>query len=176
MKRALRLVAGAAALALAGAGAAHAAANVPPPPPADDSTPPRAAPAPAPKSKAPTGPCVNCAVIRNIRMLETERATRRDMPTYMTSPEYSNTRQYSPAYVGPVLGITFGPGQETKTYVGAAGSQAMRQRILQISYEVLLRYDDGRSGLVEVEDASNFRVGDRVKVVDNQLELLPPKE
>ena len=117
--------------------------------------------------------CTDCAVIRTIRPLERERATRREMPSYMTSPQYLDTRRYSEPYVGPVLGITFGPGQETKTFVGAAGSPAMRQRILQISYEVLLRYDDGRSGLIEIEDASSFRVGDRVKVVNNQLELLP---
>jgi outer membrane lipoprotein SlyB len=69
--------------------------------------------------------------------------------------------------------MSFGPGQETRTFVGAAGSSTMRQRMLEIVYEVTLRYDDGRFGLVELPDASRFRVGDRVRVVDNQLELLP---
>jgi outer membrane lipoprotein SlyB len=49
----------------------------------------------------------------------------------------------------------------------------MRQRILEIVYEVTVRFDDGRYGLVEMSDASGFRVGDRVRVVDNQLQLLP---
>jgi outer membrane lipoprotein SlyB len=75
--------------------------------------------------------------------------------------------------VGPVFGMTFGAGQETRTFVGAAGGSTMRQRILEIVYEVTVRFDDGRFGLLELTDASGFRVGDRVRVVDNQLELLP---
>jgi hypothetical protein len=49
----------------------------------------------------------------------------------------------------------------------------MRERLMQISYEVILRFDDGRYGLLELEDAGDFRVNDRVRVVNNMLEPLP---
>jgi hypothetical protein len=119
------------------------------------------------------GRCVNCGVVRNIRSVEREKEASREISPYMTSDQYLNTRRYSEPVVGPVFGLTFGPGQETRTFVGAAGSQTMRQRLLEIVYEVTVRYDDGRFGVLELPDASRFRVGDRVRVVDNQLELLP---
>lgn len=149
---------------LLAAPAAHAQ-DLPPPPPL-----------PADAAAQPRGParaCDDCAVVRGIRSVERERAPGREISPYMTSDQYRDTRRYSEPVVGPVFGMSFGPGQETRTFVGAAGSSTMRQRMLEIVYEVTLRYDDGRFGLVELPDASRFRVGDRVRVVDNQLELLP---
>ena len=147
---------------------ATAAEDVPPPPP----------PVYTPSDTRPPSnvPCPDCGVIRSIRAVERERAPDRTIQPYMSSPEYLNERQYSPPYVGPVIGITFGAGQPTKGFVGAAGSQAMRQRLLEIVYEVIVRYDDGRFGLVEVNDATGLRIGDRVKRVDGKLELLPREQ
>jgi hypothetical protein len=105
--------------------------------------------------------------------VERDRAAGREISPYMTSEQYLDTRRYSEPRVGPVFGMTFGAGQQTRTFVGAAGSSTMRQRILEIVYEVTVRFDDGRYGLVEMNDASGFRVGDRVRVADNQLQLLP---
>jgi hypothetical protein len=112
-------------------------------------------------------------VVRSIRTIERERQPQREMPSYMTSSQYLDTRRYSEPYVGPVVGVTFGPGQSTKTFVGAAGSPSMRQRILAITYEVTVRYDDGRFGLIEQDDVSRLRAGDRVQVVDNRVEPAP---
>jgi hypothetical protein len=72
-----------------------------------------------------------------------------------------------------VFGLTFGPGQETKSFVGAAGNEAMRQRMLEIVYEIVVLYDDGRFGLIEQADRGVLRVGDRVRVVDDRVELAP---
>jgi hypothetical protein len=121
-----------------------------------------------------TGTCVNCAVIRSIRTVERERATPRQVPSYINSTQYESTvAAGGPPLVGPVVGFTFGPGSNNQTFVGAAGSPAMRQRLMQISYEVILRFDDGRFGLLELDDAGDFRANDRVRVVNNMLELLP---
>jgi hypothetical protein len=154
---------------LAATFAVPAAEDVPPPPPMPPGD---AAPARAPAA-ASKGECATCGVIRSIRAVERERKTSREVPAYMTSDQYLNTRRYSEPRVGPVFGLTFGPGQETKTFVGAAGSEAMRQRILEIGYEIVVRYDDGRFGLIEQEDPGSLRVGDRVRVVDNRVELAP---
>lgn len=151
---------------LAAALAAQAAEQIPPPPPADPGAPQR-------RASTVKGECTDCAVVRRIRSVERERDPGREISPYMTSEQYRDTRRYSEPVVGPVFGVTFGSGQETRTFVGAAGSATMRQRILDIVYEVTLRYEDGRYGLVELPDASRFRVGDRVRVAGNQLELLP---
>jgi hypothetical protein len=141
--------------------------SVPPPMPADT---PQAA-SPPTKPAAPKGPCANCGVIRAIRQTEQERRPD-EMPSYISSPQYLEQRDFSKPVVGPVLGITFGKGQTTQTFVGAAGSETMRRRILQITYEVTVSFDDGRFGLIEVQDIDDLRVGDHVRVDGSRLELV----
>jgi hypothetical protein len=141
--------------------------SVPPPLPSDSS--PTSSPAkPQPAIK---GACDNCGVIRSIRQVQRERPAR-EMPTYIGSPQYLDSRRYSEPHVGPVFGLTFGKGQTTQAYVGAAGSEQMRQRILEITYELTVRFDDGRFGIIELQDIGDFRVGDRVRVDGQQLEMI----
>jgi len=154
------------AILFAAAPAALAAEPIPPPPPMPVG---EAAPAAGNVKRE----CANCGVIRSIRAVERERKASRDMPAYMTSDQYLNTRRYSEPRVGPVFGLTFGPGQETKSFVGAAGNETMRQRILEVTYEIVVLYDDGRFGLIEQADRGALRVGDRVRVVDDRVELAP---
>jgi hypothetical protein len=158
----VRFIVGAALLALSGAPAAE---DVPPPPPMPEESarPSEQRPATAPRE------CRDCGAVRSIRALERERPTTREVPTYMTSDQYLNNREYSEPMVGPVFGMSFGKGQETKSFVGAAGNETMRRRILEIYYEVTVRFDDGRFGLFEQEDARGLRAGDRVMVVDNKV-------
>jgi hypothetical protein len=138
--------------------------SVPPPLPADG--PPSAAPQ---GQRQPGKPCPNCGVIRSI--VQTERERRGDdMPTYIGSPQYLEQRDFSKPVVGPVMGITFGKGQATTTFVGAAGSETMRRRILQLTYEVTVAFDDGRLGLIELQDVGDLRVGDRVSVDGSRLQ------
>lgn len=158
------------AILFAAALAVLAAEDVPPPPPIPSGD---AAPARAPAATNVKAECATCGVIRSIRAVERERKTSREVPAYMTSDQYLDTRRYSEPRVGPVFGLTFGPGQETRSFVGAAGSETMRQRILEIGYEIVVRYDDGRFGLIEEDDPGSLRVGDRVRVVDNRVELAP---
>ncbi len=146
---------------------AAAAEDIPPPPPmpAGDVRPALAQP-PA----ARVGECRDCGVVRSIRNVERERPARRGVSTYMTSDQYLDSRRYSEPMVGPVFGMTFGKGQETKSFIGAAGSSTMRQRILEIYAEITVRFDDGRFGLFEQENSNGVRVGDRVHVVDDRVE------
>lgn len=134
--------------------------SVPPPLPAGE---------PSSPPPQPGKPCPNCGVIRSI--VQTERERRGDdMPTYIGSPQYLEQRDFSKPVVGPVMGITFGRGQSTSTFVGAAGSETMRRRILQITYEVSVEFDDGRLGLIELQDVSDLRVGDRVSVDGSRVQ------
>ena len=101
--------------------------SVPPPMPAEA---PSASSPPAKRQPAPKGSCPDCGVIRSIEQTEEERRGD-EMPSYISSPQYLGQRDFSRPVVGPVLGITFGKGQTTQTFVGAAGSETMRRRIKQ---------------------------------------------
>ena len=102
--------------------------------------------------------CRECGVITSVRELQTERA---DASTV--------TERLPP--VGPVFGFTFGGDAPVKGFVGAVGNKEMRDRLTEISYEVIVRYNDGRYGVVETRDGADLRIGDRVKVIQNKIEL-----
>ena len=113
--------------------------------------------------------CRDCGVLRAIREIRTERELRRpDM--YVTSPQYLATRQDEPPRIGPVVSFSWGGRDEqTQTRVGAIGSPQMPQRFVDISYECLVKFDDGRSALIEQDDVANLRIGDRVQVVEKTV-------
>jgi len=102
--------------------------------------------------------CRECGVITSIRERQQERADARTI-----------TQGLPP--VGPVFGFTFGGDAPVKGFVGAVGNKEMRDRLNEISYEVTVRYNDGRYGVLETRDGADLRVGDRVKVIDNKIDL-----
>jgi len=104
------------------------------------------------------GKCRECGVITSIRERQQERADARTI-----------TQGLPP--VGPVFGFTFGGDAPVKGFVGAVGNKEMRDRLNEISYEVTVRYNDGRYGVLETRDGADLRVGDRVKVIDNKIDL-----
>jgi hypothetical protein len=112
-------------------------------------------------------------VIRSIREVTREKKSSRELPAYVASPQYLDTRSYSPPMVGPVVGLSFGRGGESRSHVGAVGSPEMQAQLKQMVYEVIVRFDDGRYGLYELTDLQSFRVDDRVRVRNNELELMP---
>jgi hypothetical protein len=56
--------------------------------------------------------------------------------------------------------------------VGAYGSDKMLESLQQSSWEVIVRLNDGQFTRVEEADASDLRVGDRIKIVDGKVQLL----
>ena len=102
--------------------------------------------------------CRECGVITSVRELQQERASAS-----------TDTQRMPP--VGPVFGFTFGGDAPVKGFVGAVGNQEMRDQLTEISYEVTVRYNDGRYGLVETRYGADLRVGDPVKVQHNKIEL-----
>lgn len=111
-----------------------------------------------------TATCRDCGVVRSIREIRTERKASRD--TYVSSPEYLQARPFDQQpLVGPVISFSWGGGTQTQPRVGAVGSPEMQQRFIEISYEITVRFDDGRYGIIEQADPADLRVGDRVRVV-----------
>ncbi len=124
---------------------------------------------PKPQAGA-TATCRDCGVVRSIREIRTERKTSRQ-DTYVSSQQYLQSRPFDQQpLVGPAISFSWGGNSETQTRVGAVGSPEMQQRFIEISYEITVRFDDSRYGLIEQADPGDLRVGDRVKLVKGRLE------
>lgn len=128
----------------------------------------------APDARKPTtasGTCRDCGVVRSIREVRTER-TRSRPDIYTTSPQYLDTRPNDPPRIGPVFTLSWGKGEKPSPHVGAVGSAEMQQRYTEVTYEFIVRFDDGRFGLIEQDTTGDLQAGDRVQVVDKRVERL----
>jgi hypothetical protein len=114
------------------------------------------------------GKCMDCGVLRSIREIRTERQLKRP-DIYVTSPQYLGTRE-EPPRIGPVISFSWGNrADDTKTQIGAVGSPQMQQHFIDISYELTVKFDDGRYALIEQDDVGSLGIGDRVRVVDKRV-------
>ena len=117
-----------------------------------------------------TGTCRDCGVVRSIREIRTERkASQPD--TYVASPQYLQSRPFDQQpLIGPAISFSWGGNNPTQPRIGAVGSPEMQQRFIEISYEITVRFDDGRFGLIEQDSADDLRPGDRVKVAKGRVD------
>ena len=101
--------------------------------------------------------CQDCGTIQSIREAQQARPT---------SPD--GTTSASP--VGLVMSIPLGrkPAPEG-AFVGSVGSRQWQDRTSSTRYEFIVRMDDGSYRTVWRPGISDFRLGDRVKV--NQLQI-----
>ncbi len=82
------------------------------------------------------------------------------------------------ALVGGGLGslVGGGRGQTVATVVGAAGGAFVgnqaAQRSQTLVWRIGVRYDDGGFATIQQTAAPNLRIGDRVRVTSNSVELL----
>jgi hypothetical protein len=114
------------------------------------------------------GKCTDCGVLRSIREIRTERQLKRP-DIYVTSPQYLATRE-EPPRIGPVISFSWGNrADQNTTQIGAVGSPQMQQRFIDISYELTVKFDDGRYALIEQDDVGSLGIGDRVRVVDKRV-------
>jgi hypothetical protein len=114
------------------------------------------------------GSCNECGVIRSIR----EVNKRRDGgPAYATRTGTASS--FDARVVGALVVMPFGPGSPDKTsFVGGAGTSDMRDRFSEVSYDLILRMDDGTFRTIERRDGAQYNVGDRVRIADGRLELM----
>jgi hypothetical protein len=131
-------------------------------------------PSAQPKTQvSPTITCQDCGVVRSTREIRTERAGSSRPDTYISSSQYVQSRPFDQQpLVGPAFTLSWGAKGQTEARVGAVGSPEMRQRFIDISYEITVRFDDGRYGLIEQADLDDLRPGNRVRVVSGRVERL----
>ncbi|HXX10849.1 MAG TPA: hypothetical protein VEK05_04965 [Burkholderiales bacterium] len=116
--------------------------------------------------------CPDCGVLRSVREVRTERKGRAP-DVYVTSPQYQDARPFDKPLIGPAISLSWGAGSSTQPKIGAVGSPEMQQRLIDISYEITIRFDDGRFGLFDQDNADGLRPGDRVRVVKGRVERIP---
>jgi len=124
---------------------------------------PRVAQAPGPGEK-----CERCGVIRSVREIQSQRPV--EVPQVFQNQPMDGGMG-SVVYVGAVVYVPLGKGTD-KPFVGGVGTPEMRDRFNQTTYEVTVAIDTGGYVFVQRDDGGNYRVGDRVRVQGNQLELL----
>jgi len=119
-----------------------------------------------PKIAPDPGPCDACGVIRSISEINRRRDTTQ--PVTPLTDATAGTR-----VVGAVIVVPFGGSSAATTpFVGGVGTPEMQQRFGEISYQVVVRMDDGATRVLERRDGGRYSVGDRVRLADGQLELL----
>lgn len=125
----------------------------------------RAEVAEAPKPAAKPAPviCNNCGVIEAVREVKKQG-------------EGSGLGAVGGAVLGGVLGhqVGGGRGKDVATVVGAvaggvAGHQVEKHARSNSTFEVVVRYEDGTSQVINFDQAPAWREGDRVKVVNGAI-------
>jgi outer membrane lipoprotein SlyB len=82
------------------------------------------------------------------------------------------------ALIGGALGslVGGGSGQTVATVVGAGGGAVMgnqaAQRSQALVWRIAVRYDDGTVATIQQTSAPALRIGDRVRVTNNGIQLL----
>jgi hypothetical protein len=110
-------------------------------------------PAGAPPGAQVLPACSDCGEVRSIRRVERESRTPNALP--------------EPAPSGLVASIPLGGG---KTTVGSSTREERRRDPPLVTYEVIVRLDDGRVRIVvQDEEPVGLKRGDRVRVEDNKV-------
>jgi outer membrane lipoprotein SlyB len=105
-----------------------------------------------------------------------ECGTVTDVKTVKKQGEGSGLGAIAGGVVGGVLGhqVGSGRGKDVATVAGAAGGayaghQIEKSQKSTTTYQVVVKMEDGKSRTFSYEKETSFRVGDRIKVVDNKL-------
>jgi outer membrane lipoprotein SlyB len=118
----------------------------------------------------PGEPCERCGTILSIREVQLRRPV--NVPKAFQN-EPLDRGPSAPVLVGAVVALPLGAGTE-KPFVGGVGTPEMRDRFTETAYEIAIRLDNGSDAFVQRADGASFRIGDRVRVMSTQLELLAP--
>jgi hypothetical protein len=103
--------------------------------------------------------CAGCGIIHNIRRIDKPIAPeRKTLPSIAASPQAG------------------GPGGATQAVplfsFGKDGPHRVpREPATRSEWEITVRYDNGQFGFLTHDSEPEFKVGDRVRVVDNEIEL-----
>lgn len=102
--------------------------------------------------------CLQCGVIYDIKTITTE------------APHVGEPPEADQAPVGPFIRIPLTSNPNAQPQIGAYGSKEWRKQHEQTTYQVIVRFDDGRYTMIETDDISGLRLGQRVRVRQKRIE------
>ena len=109
------------------------------------------------------GACRDCGVVQSVRHVETRG-------------EASGVGAVAGGVLGGVLGhqIGSGRGNTVATIAGAgagayAGHQIEKNRNKTVTYQVVVKMEDGKTRYFDYKEPTSFRMGDKVRIVDHKL-------
>ena len=106
--------------------------------------------------------CAQCGVIYDIKTITTESP----------GAKTQDPQQAPESPVGPFVKIPLTSNPNAQAEFGAYGSKEWRKQHEETTYQVIVRYDDGRYTMVETNDASGLRLGQRVRIDQKRIEPL----
>lgn len=120
---------------------------------------------PQPRAQTPlAAACANCGVVQSVHEIESKG-------------DADGVGVVGGAVVGGVLGnqVGEGDGRKVATVVGAVGGavigREVERRVKSTKrYEITVRFDDGSRRVITEQDATTWRAGDKVKVVNGVLQ------
>jgi outer membrane lipoprotein SlyB len=99
-----------------------------------------------------------------------------DMKSFETKGESSGAGLVIGGVAGGVLGhqVGSGRGNTAATIVGAgagayAGNEIEKNKNKKTTWQVIVKLEDGNTRTFNFAQATNYRIGDPIKVVDNKL-------
>lgn len=102
-------------------------------------------------------PCPECGVIYEIREVRRERESAREVPK-------------GPVAIEPIIRFSLGDKADRGPHIDVFGSRSMREAMIEKYFEVVISFDDGRWGRIEVPEVSRLKVGNRIHVHNNRIE------
>lgn len=113
--------------------------------------------------------CHACGRVVSIREISIDG--RRVVPaTYQGAPRGPADQSHT---VGAVVYLPLGGASTDRPYIGGVGTPEMKEQFGQTTYEITVRMDDGVMRVSQRREASQFVVGDRVRIPETgELELV----
>src|SRR5688572_19104392 len=111
--------------------------------------------------------CEDCGVVRSVREVHRRRDTAARVTATPGPPPSSFD---SSRVVGALVVLPWG---SQAGFVGGVGTEEMSERFGTSTYEVIVRMDDGSYRTVERRDGASYGIGDRVRLAEGRLEVLP---
>ena len=110
--------------------------------------------------------CPTCGVVRSVKRVESEQ--RATMAEREAAGDFAGSSPLGGTGPGLVANVPLGGGGST---LGSSTDLRRETKPATVSYEIVVRLDDGRFQLVRQDDPQGLREGDKVRIEEGRIVL-----